>query len=144
MLVVIWSSSVEYTWLYSYSYSGLVWHRFFLTPAESRFKDLTISILCPGKSYSKFYGAKSSQFTNIQFSDIPTITMEISIDILNRKKWETLRKLWMHIISCFDLSILFVIHLPITLKTKYIQSRYHVEETFWFHLEKFIINHIPI
>ena len=38
--------------------------------------DLTINILCPGKSYSKLYGAES-RFNSIRFSDIPGITMEI-------------------------------------------------------------------
>jgi len=38
--------------------------------------DLTIDILCPGKSYSRLYGAES-WFNNIQFNDIPGITMEI-------------------------------------------------------------------
>ena len=33
--------------------------------------DLTINLLCPGKSYSKLYGAES------RFNDIPGITMEI-------------------------------------------------------------------
>ena len=38
--------------------------------------NLTIIFLCPGKSYSKFYGAES-RFTNIRFNDIPGLTMEI-------------------------------------------------------------------
>ena len=38
--------------------------------------DLTINILCPGKSYNKLYGAES-RFNNIQFNDISGITMEI-------------------------------------------------------------------
>ena len=38
--------------------------------------DLTIIILCPGKSYSKLFGAES-RFNNIRFNDIPGITTEI-------------------------------------------------------------------
>ena len=32
--------------------------------------DLTINLLCPGKSYSKLYGAES-RFNNIRFNNIP-------------------------------------------------------------------------
>ena len=36
-----------------------------------------INLLCPGKSYSKLYGAES-QFNNIWFNDIPgTLMTEI-------------------------------------------------------------------
>ena len=38
--------------------------------------DLTINILCPGKSYNKLYEAES-RFNDIWFNDIPGITMEI-------------------------------------------------------------------
>ena len=38
--------------------------------------DLTINFLCPGKSYSKLYGAESL-FNNIRSNDIPGLTMEI-------------------------------------------------------------------
>ena len=33
--------------------------------------NLTINLLCPGKSYSKLYGAES-WFNNIRFNDIPS------------------------------------------------------------------------
>lgn len=37
--------------------------------------DLTINILCPGKSNSKLYGTES-RFNNVRFNDIPCRTME--------------------------------------------------------------------
>ena len=46
---------------------------------DRRFNDipnLTINLLCPGKSYSKLYGSES-QFNNIRFNNILGITMEI-------------------------------------------------------------------
>ena len=46
---------------------------------DRRFNDIpdfTIYLLCPGKSYSKLYGTESL-FNNIQFNNIPGITMEI-------------------------------------------------------------------
>ena len=57
---------------------------FFVATVEPRFydrrfndiPDLMINFLCPGKSYSKLYGAES-RFNNIRFNDIPGITMEI-------------------------------------------------------------------
>jgi len=38
--------------------------------------NLTIDILCSGTTYSRLYGAES-WFNNIQFKDMPGITMEI-------------------------------------------------------------------
>ena len=52
----------------------------FKTKYDRRFNDipdLTTKLLCPGKIYSKLYGAES-RFNNIRFNDIPSITMEIS------------------------------------------------------------------
>jgi len=42
----------------------------------NKIPNLMINILCPGKSYSKLYGAES-RFNNIPFNDICGITMEI-------------------------------------------------------------------
>ena len=55
---------------------NIQWNSDFTIVDQNDIPDLTINLLCPGRSYSKLYGAQSL-FNNIRFNDIPGITMEI-------------------------------------------------------------------
>ena len=126
--------------------------------------DLTINLLCPGKSYSKLYEAES-RFNNIRFNDIPGITKEIKrpkhkffpvITIqLNRKRqlpsnytkfyFVTVQTVGGHDVVFRSLH-LFCDSFTHCNKIHTVQV-HHVAETYGFyrlHLEKLIINHISI
>ena len=45
-------------------------------PRYNDIRGVTMNILCPGKSYSKMYGAEPG-YNDLRYNDIPDITMRI-------------------------------------------------------------------
>ncbi len=67
-------------------------------PQYNDIPDITMNILCPGKSYSKMYGTEL-QFNDLGYNDIPDITVRVK-----RTERKILPDITILSVHCYNLS----------------------------------------